>query len=207
MKSGIGGTNRTLGRRWKEPLKVTCRRWLRLRPWWTRRLGVYSCAMSKRTIASGALCITLTLAALTPPRPVEAQTRYGLSLGGASTVALIVERRWDHQGLELQVGTWAFRDLSVSVTGKQYIGSNDAAPFIGAGLWSMVAFSEEGTGLGLIGRIPLGLDYTFSGPHSAALTIYMNRALALRRPDPEDQRPPRTALIPLPEFSYRWLNR
>jgi hypothetical protein len=163
--------------------------------------------MSKASAAllSGLLAIALSA----PLHRLHAQYRYGISLGGASTVALIVERRWEHQGLELQVGTWAFRDLSLSITGKQYVGnaSNDVQPFVGAGLWALMAFAEEGRGYGLIGRIPLGLDWSFSGPHAAALTIYLNRALALRRPDPEDQRPPRTTLIPLPEFSYRWMDR
>jgi len=118
-----------------------------------------------------------------------------------------VERRWEHQGFEVQVGTWGFRDLSVSVTGKQYIGSGAVQPFLGVGLWGLVAFSEEGTGYGLIGRAPIGLDWTVTGNHSAAMTVYLNRALALRRSDPEDDRPPRSALIPLPEFSYRWFNR
>ncbi|MGI9626558.1 MAG: hypothetical protein ACR2QM_06970 [Longimicrobiales bacterium] len=152
------------------------------------------------------LCLAC-VALLVPAHPLDAQYRVGVSIGGASTVALILERRWEHQGAELQVGTWAFRDLSVSVTGKQYIGSSAVQPFIGLGLWGVVAFSEEGTGYGLIGRAPLGLDWNVTDDHAAAVTVYVNRALALKRPDPEDDRPPRRALIPLPEFSYRWWNR
>ncbi len=147
------------------------------------------------------------LLVLALPGEGESQVRFGVSMGGAGTVALVIERRWDHQGLEVQVGTWGFSDVSIAVTGKQYVGSNAVEPFIGLGLWGLVAFSEEGTGYGLIGRAPLGIDWNFAGAHSAALTVYLNRALALRRPDPEDQRPPRSSLIPLPEFSYRWLNR
>ena len=168
--------------------------------------GVYSCAMPDPLLRRfGALVLSLALL-LVIPRPGHGQMRFGVSLGGASTVALIVEKRWEHQGLEFQLGTWSFSDVSVSVTGKQYIGGSAVKPFVGLGLWGLVAFAEEGTGWGVIGRAPVGLDWTFTGRHAAALTIYVNRALAIRRPDPEDQRPPRTALIPLPEFSYRWLN-
>lgn len=134
----------------------------------------------------------------------RAQLRIGLSLGGASTVALLAEYRWDHRGLEAQAGTWQFRDLSLSVTGKQYVGSHAAEPFVGAGLWAIVALAEEGTGYALIGRIPVGLDWEVATRHSVAFTVYLNRALALKRPDPEDLRPPRTSLIPLPEVAYRW---
>lgn len=147
------------------------------------------------------------VAALSAPlafADAAAQVRFGISAGGASTVALVAEYRWSHQGLELQVGTWGFRDVSVSVTGKQYVGSYAAEPFLGAGLWLITARTEQRTGVGLIGRLPLGLEATFADKHSVAATLYFNRALALRRPDPDNRRPPRTALIPLPEFSYRW---
>ena len=150
---------------------------------------------------------TLCLAgavAFAAPDTAAAQYRFGVSFGGASTIAFVAEHRWEHLGLELQAGTWRFRDLSMSVTAKQYVGSYSVEPYIGAGLWGIVARAEEGTGVGLIARLPVGLSWDFASQHSAAFTVYLNRALALKRPDPEDRRPPRTTLIPLPEFSYRW---
>ena len=119
-------------------------------------------------------------------------------------MALVVEHRWAHQGLEVQLGTWGFRDVSVSVTAKQYAGSYSVEPFVGAGLWGVVARAEAGTGLGLIARFPVGVSWDFASRHNAAFTIFLNRALAVKRPDPENLRPPRTTLIPLPELSYRW---
>lgn len=136
-----------------------------------------------------------------------AQYRFGVSAGGASTVALVAEYRWRHQGVEVQLGTWGFRDVSFSVTAKQYVGASAVEPFVGAGLWSIVALAEEGTGIGLIARFPAGFDARFAGNHWAGAAVYLNRALALRRPDPEDLRPPRRAFVPLPEFSYRWRPR
>lgn len=132
------------------------------------------------------------------------QYRFGVSAGGASTVALVAEYRWDHQGLEAQLGTWGFRDLSLSVTAKQYVGASAVEPFVGVGLWGIAARSEERTGFGLIARFPVGFDARFADGHWAGAAVYLNRALALRRPDPEDRRPPRRAFVPLPEFSYRW---
>lgn len=148
------------------------------------------------------VALAVVLAAV--PVPAAAQYRFGISAGGASTMALVAEYRWAHQGLEVQVGTWGFRDASVSVTAKQYVGSYAVEPFVGVGLWGMTASAEAGRGFGLIARFPIGFEWTFAGEHSVAATLHMNRALALRRPDPEDKRPPRTTLIPLPEFSYRW---
>lgn len=153
--------------------------------------------------ASRAMVLAATISFATADA-ARAQYRFGLSLGGAGTVALVAEYRWDHQGLEVQVGTWQFRDLSLCVSGKQYAGSHALEPFVGAGLWAIVARAEEGTGYGLIARLPVGFHWEVASRHSVALTIHLNRALALKRPDPEDRRPPRKALVPLPELGYRW---
>ena len=134
---------------------------------------------------------------------VAAQYRFGVSAGGASTLALVAEYRWPHQGVEVQLGTWGFRDVSLSATAKQYLGSSAVEPFAGVGLWVMAASSEKGRGYGLLARVPVGFDVWFADRHSASVTVYLNRALALRRPDPEDLRPPRARLVPLPEFAYR----
>lgn len=150
---------------------------------------------------------TACLAGAGPAAPAAGQYRFGVSAGGASTVALVVEYRWPHQGVELQLGTWGFRDASLALTAKQYIGSHAVEPFVGAGLWGILARAETGTGVGLIARFPAGFDARFSGNHWVSGAVHLNRALALRRPDPEDLRPPRRAFIPLPEFGYRWMPR
>lgn len=137
----------------------------------------------------------------------SAQYRFGVSLGGAAMVALVAEYRWERHGLELQAGTWRFRDLSLAVTAKRRLGSSVVQPHAGVGLWGIVAGAQAGTGYGLIARFPIGLDWSFASDHTAGAALYFNRALAVKRPDPQDRRPPRGALIPLPEISYRWQPR
>ena len=158
-------------------------------------------ARARRVLLSGAILSALTTAAT---GGASAQYRFGVSFGGASTVALLVEYRWAHQGLEVQAGTWQFRDLSLSVNARQYVGSYRVEPFVGFGLWGIVARAEEGTGYGLIARFPTGLNWDVGSRHAVSMNIYLNRALALKRPDREDRRPPRTRIIPLPELSYRF---
>lgn len=150
------------------------------------------------------LCLCIAVGALTEAEGASAQYRFGVTFGGAGMVGVLAEYRWEHQGLELQAGTWRFRDLSLSLTGKQYIGSYAIAPYAGVGLWGIVAGAEAGTGYGLIARFPVGLDWEFVSRQTVGAAVYLNRALAVRRPDPKDRRPPRGALIPLPELSYRW---
>ncbi len=136
--------------------------------------------------------------------PLAAQYRFGVSLFGASMAALVGEYRWGNRGVEVQAGTWRFRDLSLSVTAKQYLGSRSVEPFVGVGLWGIVAREDGGTGAGLVARIPVGVGWDFGSRHNAAFTIHLNRALAVRRPGAEQVPPLRTSLVPLPEFSYRW---
>ena len=51
---------------------------------------------------------------------------------GISTVALNVEFFRDSNALDLALGTWSFRDLSVSAVAKHYFGANSARPVAGA---------------------------------------------------------------------------
>lgn len=136
--------------------------------------------------------------------PASAQYRFGISVFGASMVALVAEYRWAHQGLEVQAGTWRLRDLSLAVTARQYIGSSSLEPFVGAGLWAITAREDGGTGFGLVARLPVGVGWDFGSRHNAAFTVHLNRALAVKRPGPGEGRPLRTGIVPLPEFSYRW---
>ena len=159
---------------------------------------------TRAALAAAATLVAAATLAAAAPGAASAQYRFGVSFGGASTVALVVEHRWAHQGLEVQAGTWGFRDLSLSVNARQYVGSYRVEPFVGVGLWGMVARAEEGTGYALIARFPTGLNWDIGSRHAVSMNIYLNRALALKRPDPEDRRPPRTLLVPLPELSYRF---
>lgn len=176
---------------------------------------VYSPAMSAATTAAlpalrrslRILCLWMPLGALPGTEAASAQYRFGIAFGGAGMVGVVAEYRWERQGLELQAGTWRFRDLSLSLTGKQYIGSYAVEPYAGFGLWGIVAGAREGTGYGLIARFPVGMDWRFASNHALGGALYLNRALAVKRPDPQDRRPPRGVLIPLPELSYRWQPR
>jgi hypothetical protein len=150
------------------------------------------------------LCLCFSMGVLAGSEAASAQYRFGVSLGGTGMVALVAEYRWTHQGIEVQAGTWGLRDVSIAVTAKQYVGSKAIAPYAGIGLWGIVAGAEAGTGYGLIARFPIGLDWRFASRHAVGAALHFNRALAVKRPDPEDRRPPRGALIPLPEISYRW---
>lgn len=169
--------------------------------------SVTAATPSFRRRALGVAVWILWMAAMARPDAASAQYRFGVALGGASIVALVAEYRWDHQGVELQAGTWRFRDLSLSLIAKQYVGSYAVEPYAGVGLWGIAARAPEGTGYGLILRLPVGLDWGFASGHTAGASLNFSRALALRRPDPEDRRPPRGAYIPLPELTYRWQPR
>jgi hypothetical protein len=159
--------------------------------------------------------LVLALAfALAPALPAGAQgsgagdgVRIGVSFGGISTVGLSVELFEDTHAVEVTLGTWSFRDLSVSAVYKEYFGASRARPFVGAGLWAVAAWPAdpgERTGLALVLRAPVGVDWSFVDDHALGLALNVNRGLAVRRSDPLDDLPMNQRFVPLPEVYYRF---
>lgn len=136
------------------------------------------------------------------------ELRLGFSFGGISFVGLLLEQRWGTRSVELNLGTWAFRDLSVSLVAKQYYGPGDFRPYSGVGLWGVLAAPpagpEEQQGFALLLRAPVGVEWNLDAGHHVGADLALNRALRIRRKDPRDETPPSSRLVPLPGFHYRW---
>jgi hypothetical protein len=145
------------------------------------------------------------VAILLAPASAGAQDRFrlGLSFGGLGFMGVVAEQSWGDRSAELLVSTFTFRDVSLSLVGKQYFGASYLKPAVGAGLWYMLGASEDGPGSALLLRFPLGGDWRVSGPHYVTFEVNVARGLLVWRPDPEDDHPMTTRIIPLPSFSYR----
>jgi hypothetical protein len=138
------------------------------------------------------------------PRPDRGEVRLGLTLGGTGFVGVQAEYRRGGWSGELTVGTITFREASVAVVGKRYFGDGRFRPVVGAGLWSLTAWTEDGSGSILIARVPLGVEWQISEGNALGLEVAMNRGLAVNRLDPEDDTPPNTTVVPLPGIHYRY---
>ena len=134
------------------------------------------------------------------------QIRIGLTLGGIGLFGVAVEFRSGDNSIDVNVATFTFHDASVSVVGKRYFGAGDARPFVGAGLWGVLGRQEASSGRVLLLRVPVGLDWRVTGDHFLGGAISINKALAVKRSDPEDDTPLSGRPIPLPGFYYRWQN-
>jgi hypothetical protein len=135
------------------------------------------------------------------------EVRIGLSFGGISFIGVILEYRWGDRSVEGNIGTWSFRDLAVSLVAKQYFGPGDFRPFCGLGVWAVAApYHDRGeqTGVAVILRAPVGVDWNPDAGHYLGAHVSLNRALWIRRQDPEDHFPPSSRLVPLPGFYYLW---
>lgn len=130
--------------------------------------------------------------------------RVGVTFGGISTVGVSFELLWDNRSIDLTLGTFGFRDLGVSVIGKQYFTERAARPLVGLGLWGIVSWTEPRTGYALVARAPVGVDWSVADRHAVGAEIALNRALAIRRPDPADERDLNRRIVPLPGIYYRW---
>lgn len=131
------------------------------------------------------------------------EIRVGLSLGGTGFLGVITEYRRGNWSAELNLGTISFREIAVAISGKRYFTDGRIRPAAGLGLWSLTAWTEDGSGSVLILRAPLAAEWRFTGRHALGVEVGLNRALAVNRLDPEDDTPPNTTLVPLPGFYYR----
>jgi hypothetical protein len=153
--------------------------------------------------------VLLALAALAFPVTAQGKrtgdgVRIGVSLGGISSYGLSVEIFRDTHAAEMTVGTWAFHEISLSAVYKEYFFGSRVRPFVGGGLWVVSAFPRgERTGVALILRAPVGVDWSFVDHHSVGAALNVNRALAVRRTDPDDDTPLVGRIVPLPELYYR----
>lgn len=161
------------------------------------------------TPLSVVLALVLCLGSVTPS-DLFAQSsstdgfRFGIMLGGISLVNLTMEYQWGSRSVDVAVGTWAFQDVSLSVVGKQYLGPGGSRPFFGFGLWGVAAFAPEGTGSVLVLRAPIGVDTQILRGHNLGASMNINRALWVRRTDPDDETPLNRRVVPLPAVYYRW---
>lgn len=152
----------------------------------------------------------LAAALLVPPLAAQGTgtgsgVRVGLVFGGISTVGVTVEYVDEHRSVEFTAGTWSFRDLSMSAVVKEYFGAGDLLPFVGAGLWVVAAYPEEGrTGLAAVLQAPVGVDWQAAPGSYLGANLNVNRAVAVRRTDAEDDLPLNRRLVPLPGVYYRW---
>ena len=108
--------------------------------------------------------------------------RLGIFVGGISTVGVSIEFFDDTHAVEIGLGTWSFRDLAVSTVFKEYIGGRALRPFVGGGLWAVIASPpEERTGVAVVLRAQIGVDWSFIDDHSVGAILNLNRALWVRR--------------------------
>jgi hypothetical protein len=164
------------------------------------------------TRAAAELALLLSLLPVAPavaqiPGPDAGDgVRFGISIGGISTIGLTFEFFRDSRSVDLAVGTWRFRDVSLSAVVKQYLGAGAARPVVGLGLWTVAAKPEgdERIGWSLVARAPIGVDWEVSDPHGFGFFLNVNRGLWVRRSDPGDTSPLNERLVPLPEIYYRY---
>lgn len=175
----------------------------------SRAAPLYSGAM-KPTIRIRPTLLACALALLVGA-PAGAQEddsdlRVGLVFGGTSVFGVVVEHLEGRRGIELTVGTWNFRNVSLSAVAKAYLGPSAFRPALGAGLWAVMGLRpQEGErgGAALIARFPIGFDWRVVPGHYLGMEVDVNRALWMRRAD-FSELPPSPRTIPIPAMSYRF---
>lgn len=162
-------------------------------------------AILATTLAACAVALLAPAVASAQGTGTGSGVRVGISLGGISTVGVSVEFFHEQESLNLTVGTWSFHDLSAAVTVREYFGAGYLHPFVGGGLWVVLAHPPGGRfGMATVLQAPVGVDWRVVGRHYLGAVIDVDRALWVRRTDPEDNLPANKRIVPLPGLYYRW---
>lgn len=132
------------------------------------------------------------------------ELRVGLNLGGTGFLGVSTEYRRGNWGGEVLLGTISFREIAVAASGKRYFGSGQIRPAVGAGLWSLTAWTDDGSGSILLARVPMAVDWKVTGAHYLGIEVALNRALVVNRLDPDDDTPANRTIVPLPGAYYRY---
>ena len=147
-------------------------------------------------------------------RAQDGDVRIGVTLGGTGFLGLSVEFLNEARtaALDVTVGTWSFRDVSLSVVGKGRFGASHFRPVAGAGLWAVFSFPPRGeggdarqNGVALLARAPFGFDWDLGSRHFLTGELSLNRALWIRRTRPGDDVPVGRRIVPFPGVAYRWI--
>lgn len=133
--------------------------------------------------------------------------RLGFTYGSLARFGLSVEYLWNQTGAEVIIGTRQFSDFEVSVMGKQYLGEGPVKGYVGLGLSNVTEWSQGGVASGVLIRAPIGVEFRTFDANWLGLDISAHRALAVKRADPEDHRPPRTFIVPLPGAYWKYGSR
>ena len=146
------------------------------------------------------LILSVTVVAPGPGSAQEAEfLRIGFAYGSLSRFGISVEYVKDQTAAEVIVGTRRFDDLVLSLMAKQYLGEGFARGYAGVGLSNVTEWGRMGgVATGLLLRVPVGVEFRTFDANWLGLDVSVHRALAVKRADPEDTRPPRTFPIPLP---------
>ena len=169
-------------------------------------LRLYSDAMRSRPASPLPWVVLLLLLTRSPLVGQEDGVRVGISFGSTSLISAVLEFVDGGRSLEVDVGTWSFRDLSVSVVGKGYLGASHLRPVLGGGLWAMLARPVDAPrrGMAILARFPVGLDWKAGGEHFIDFEMSVTKGLYVRRPNPDNDSPINPRLVPLPGLSWRW---
>ena len=136
------------------------------------------------------------------PAQASAQqyTRVGFLIGGGGLIGALVERRGDNFGMEAQIGTRTFTDLTLAVNAKVYTRSKHVDWHVGAGLWAYVGLRNDLRELAV--RIPLGMEALVSDDRVLGESYAGGFVFARHDPD-EDPDDPRPRTLDHIETSYR----
>lgn len=156
--------------------------------------------MSSKTLTLAALLI---LSLTTAVKSGSNDIRFGVSFGGTQFVGFSIEKFYGDNSLRLNLGVFEIEEICISLSVNRYLTTSDLRPFVGIGLWDVVAITPKGLGSLTLLNIPVGLDWNANGKHFLGAELDLNFSLFCIDPEKGSKKLNRR-FIPFPGIYYKY---
>lgn len=148
------------------------------------------------------LAILLALIVTSKWRAGSNDIRFGISLGGTQFVAFSIEKFYGDNSLRLNLGVFEIHEICISGSFNHYFLASQPRPFVGIGLWDVLAITPHGIGSLTLLTLPIGLDWNVKNRHFLGAELDINYGFFCI--DPEGQKEVEKIFLPFPGIYYKY---
>jgi hypothetical protein len=146
----------------------------------------------------------IVLASISQTSPILANNGYkiGISFGGSQFVALSVEKFFSDNSFRLNLGFFEIHEICLSGSFNHYFLSSKVRPFVGIGIWDVLAITPRGIGSLTLLNIPIGVDWNVKNRHFLGTEVDVNYGFFCI--DPEGRKEAEKIFLPFPGIYYKY---
>jgi hypothetical protein len=128
--------------------------------------------------------------------------RIGIQFGGTQFLGINIEKFYGDNSVRLNLGFFEVQEICISCSFNHYFLSSDVRPFVGIGLWDVLAITPGGIGSLTLLNVPIGVDWNVKNRHFLGAELDINYGIFCI--DPEGQKEIENIFLPFPGIYYKY---